>query len=75
MSCDSCQPTMVELYSSELERIDMELCGSVGRSLDLGLKGLKFKTQFRRSHFVVYLSKTLYPLLSTVSTQDDRKLS
>ena len=41
--------------------------GSVGRVLDLGLKGCKFKTHQR--HCVVFLSTSLYPVLSTGSTQ------
>ena len=40
--------------------------------LDLRLKGL-FETH--EKHCVVSLRKTLYPLLSTCSTQEDRKLS
>ena len=47
--------------------------GSVGRVLDSVLNGLEFETHQR--HCVVSLSKTQYPLLSTGSTQEDRKLS
>ena len=46
---------------------------SVGRVVDLGeSKGCELETHGR--HCVVSLSKTLYPLLSTGSTQEDRKL-
>ena len=42
--------------------------------LDLGSTGQEFDTHRRQG--VVYLSKTLYPLLSsTGSTQEDRKAS
>ena len=51
--------------------VDLERSGSVGRALDWGLKGCKFETH--PSHCVVSLSKTLYPLLSTGSTHEDRK--
>ena len=44
-----------------------------GRVLDLGSKDCLFKTHWR--HYVVSLSKTLYPLLSTGSCQEDRKTS
>ena len=44
-----------------------------GRALDLRSKGHWFET--RRRHFVVSLSKTLYPLLSTGLIQKDRKSS
>ena len=44
-----------------------------GRVLDLGKKVHLFETH--HSHRVVSLSKTLYPLLSTGSTQEDRKSS
>ena len=47
--------------------------GSVGVVLDLGLKVRKLKTQRRQC--VVSLSKTLYPLLSTGLTWEDRKAS
>ena len=49
--------------------MDVEHCGSFGRLLDWGLKGCSFETC--QSHCVVSLSKTLYLLLSTDST--DRK--
>ena len=49
----------------------MECSGSVGRALDRGLKGCWFELHRRRSLCVVSLSKTLYPLLSTGSTQED----
>ena len=45
-----------------------EHCGSVGRGLDWRLKGCWFVRHCRHSHCVVFLSKTLYPLLGTVST-------
>ena len=41
-----------------------------GRVLDLGSRGCRFKPH--RRHCVVSLSKTLYLLLSTGSTQEDR---
>ena len=44
-----------------------------GRVLNLGSKGYMFKTHLWQC--IVYLSKTLYPLLSTGSTQDSRKSS
>ena len=47
---------------------DKECSSSVVEILDLRLKGLKFKTH--RGHRVVFLSKTLYPLLSTGLTQE-----
>ena len=47
----------------------MKRGGSVGRVLDWGLKGFEFENYW--SHYVLSLSKTLYPLLSTGSTQDD----
>ena len=50
----------------------MECSGSVGRVLELGLKGYLLWAHV--SHCVVFLSKTLYPLLSTGSTQEDWKL-
>ena len=40
---------------------------------DLGLKGHECETH--RRHCVVSLSKTLYHLLGTGSTQEDRKMS
>ena len=40
-----------------------------GRMLDLRLRGCGFEPHQR--HCVVHLSKTLYPLLSTGSTQED----
>ena len=49
----------------------IEVCDTVGRALDCGSKGCKFETH--QSHYVVILSKTLNPLLSTGSTQEDRK--
>ena len=51
--------------------LKVELSGSVGRMLDWELKGCYFKSHCRRSHYVMSLSKTLYPLLSTGSTQED----
>ena len=53
----------------------MEGSDFVGRSLDWGLKGRYFETQYQQSHCVVSLSKTLYSLLGTVSTQEERKSS
>ena len=43
--------------------------GSVGRVLDLGSKGCLLQTHLR--HCVVSVSKALYSLLSTGSTQED----
>ena len=40
--------------------------GPVGRVLDFGSKGCKLETQSQQSHYVVSLSKTLYPLLVLV---------
>ena len=45
--------------------------GSVGRALDWGSKGCWFTPHCRKSHCVLSLSKTLCPLLSTGSTQED----
>ena len=53
----------------------VERSGSVGRALDCGTKGCWFETQRQQSQSVVSLSKTLYLLLSTGSTQEDMKLS
>ena len=39
-------------------------CGSVGRLFDLGSNGCWFEPHRRRSHCIVSLSKTFYPLLS-----------
>ena len=47
-----------------------ECSGSVGIVLDLGSKDRQFETQL--SHCVVSLSKTLYPVLFTGLTQEDR---
>ena len=47
--------------------------GSVGKVLDWGSKDCQFETH--RSHCVVSLSKTLYPLPTTGPTEEDRKLS
>ena len=44
-----------------------------GRALDLGSKGCLFETH--RKHCVVSLSRTLCPLPSTGSIQEDRKMS
>ena len=52
---------------------DEERSGSVVEILDLRLKGLKLETHRRQC--VVFLSKTLVPLLSTGSTQENRKSS
>ena len=49
--------------------------GSVGRVLDLGLKGCESKSKTHRRNFIVSLSKKLSPLLSTGSMQEDRKVS
>ena len=49
----------------------LECSNSVGRSLNLGSKGCMFETH--QSHCVVSLRGTLYPLLSTSLTQEDRK--
>ena len=49
----------------------MEHSGSVGRALDLGLHGCWFEPHGLQSHCVVSLSKTLYLLLITGSTQED----
>ena len=43
----------------------------LSRVLDWGSKGCGFQPYRRRSHCVVSLSKTLYLLLSTDSTQED----
>ena len=48
-----------------------ECSGSVGRVLDLGLKGCWFEPHLWRSHCVVSLSKTLFLLLSTGAAQED----
>ena len=40
-----------------------------GRVLDLRLRGCRFEPHWR--HCIVSLSKTLYPLLNTGSTQED----
>ena len=48
-----------------------EVSGSVGRALDWGLKGFWFKLHCQWSRYAVSLSKTLYRLLSTGSTQDN----
>ena len=47
--------------------------GSVGRALDLGSKGCSYESLYPRSHshYVVFLSKTLYPLLRAYSNQED----
>ena len=50
----------------------VEGSGSVGRALDWGLKGCWFEPHHWWCHCVVSLSKTLYPLLSTGSTQEDQ---
>ena len=39
------------------------------------IEGLLVETHHLRSHCVVSLSKTLYSLLSTGSSQEDRELS
>ena len=44
----------------------------LGSVLDWGLKGCLFETHRRQSHCIVSLSKILYPLFSTGSTQEDR---
>ena len=46
---------------------------SVGRVSDLGSKGFEFETLW--GYCIVSMSKTLYPLLSIGSTQEDRKSS
>ena len=43
---------------------------SVGRALDWGSKDRYFKSRHWSSHCVVYLSKTLNPLLNNGSTQE-----
>ena len=43
----------------------VERSASLGRALDWGSKGCLFEYHHRQSHYVVSLSKTLYPLLST----------
>ena len=53
---------------------DMEHSGSVGRVLDWASNGIWLKPHHRQSHCVVCWSKTLYPLLSTGSTQEDTSL-
>ena len=49
----------------------VECSGSVGRVLDLGLKGRWFDPYRQQNQCVVPLSKALYLLLSTGSTQVD----
>ena len=46
-----------------------EHSGSVGKVLNLEWKGQEFETHCR--HCVVFMSKTLYPLLSTDSSHPD----
>ena len=46
--------------------------GSLGRVLDWGLKGSRFKPHRQPSIYVVSLSETLYLLFSTGSTQEDQ---
>ena len=48
----------------------VERIGSVGRASDCGSKGCWFKPHHQRSRCVVALSKTLYALLRTGSTQE-----
>ena len=48
-----------------------ERSGTVGGALNWGLKGYWYKPNSQQSLCVVFLSKTLYPLLSTGSTQED----
>ena len=45
--------------------------GSVGKVLDWGSKGCWFEPHLWPNHCVVSLSRTLYPLLSTGSHQED----
>ena len=52
-----------------------EPSGSVGGVLDLGSNGHKFQTRHQWSRCVVSMSMTLYPLLTTGLTQEDRKWS
>ena len=48
-----------------------EKCGSFGKAFDWGSKGCLFEACGRQRLCVVFLSKALYPLLSTCSTQKD----
>ena len=54
-------------FSSDNSVQKAERCGSVGRVLDWGSKGCWFQPHRWWSHYVVSLSKALYPLLSTGS--------
>ena len=49
----------------------LEECSGSVVVLDLGSQGHMFETHWRHCHSVVSLSKTLYPLLSTGSAQED----
>ena len=49
----------------------LERSVSLGRALDWWSQGCWFEPHLRWSHFVVSLSKTLNPLLSTGSNQED----
>ena len=49
----------------------MERSDSVGTALHWGSKGCYFESHCRLSHSVVSLSKTLYLLLSSGSTQEN----
>ena len=68
VKCDSFVPNNNDVLIIYLEK---NSGSSVGRGLDWGLKGCKFETHCKRSHCVLSLSKTLYLLLSTGSTQED----
>ena len=60
-------------YSNSIKKSDVLLNNGVwwlsGRVLDSGLRGCGFEPHWR--YCIVSLSKTLYPLLSTGSTQED----
>ena len=53
------------------QHLQLERSRSVCRALDWGSKGCWFKSQCRWSHCVVSFSKTLCPLLSAGSIQED----
>ena len=62
------------LSHDPLQNIDEECNGSIGRAINWGSKGCLFETHRRQNHCVVSFSKTLYLLLSTGLTQEERKL-
>ena len=67
----SCGRRLLKEYSKDgkiATEVKMERSGSIGRVLDMGSKSSKFKTH--RRHCVVFLSKTIYPLICTGSRQE-----